>query len=84
MDGKTIYKWLRVCSYFDITARVYNSWLKTDRTLIGFDCMLTSKEQFAKESMLPRIREWCKERNLPVRVIDIPHMKRQFKIEIIK
>lgn len=84
MTGREIYKWLRVCGYFDITARVYNSWIKADRHLVGFDGLLFSKEENAKAVMIPRIQLWCDERKLPVRVVDSPQLKRGFKIIIIK
>lgn len=67
----------------EITARIYKSWIKADRHLIGFDAYLTSPTPNAKAVMIPKIQQWCDERELPVRVKNVPHLKRTFKIEII-
>lgn len=84
MTGREIYGRLRWCAYFEITARVYKSWIKADRHLIGFDARIVSKEKDAKTVMLPRIQIWCDEAKIPVKITDVPHLKTTFKIELIK
>lgn len=80
MDGKTIFSFLRCCGYILDIHKVYNIWIRTEESLIGFYGFVG--ENGDKQKKLERIQEWCMERGLPLKIINDVGFR--FKMKIIK
>lgn len=82
MSGREIYSALAVCGYFKIEKKIYNDWVKTEKSLLGFECSVSAK--WEKFLILNKIKYWCADRLLPVEIINIPTHETKFKIKIVK
>ncbi len=79
-DARFICSLIRCCNYINDISKVYKDWIRADRNVVGFWAHTNSN--LGKEKKLERIAEWCKERNLPVTILnDESHLTR-FKIKI--
>lgn len=82
MSGREIYSLLAVCGYFKIERKIYNDWVKTEKSLLGFEASFNVK--WEKTVILNKIKHWCDDRKLPVEIVNIPTHETKFKIKIIK
>lgn len=82
MSGREIYSALAVCGYFKIERKIYNDWVKTEKSLLGFEGSVNVK--WDKDVILNKIKHWCEDRSLPVVIVNISGHPTRFKIKIIK
>lgn len=81
MEPREIYSLIRCCNYINNISRRYKDWIRADKNVIGF--WAETNSNLGKDKKLERIVEWCRERKLPVEILnDNGHLTR-FYIKII-
>lgn len=82
MSGREIYNVLSKCGYLKIERKVYNDWVKTEKSLLGFIGNVNG--HWKKDFVIRKINEWVLDRKLPVIIINDPSSDSRFKIKIIR
>lgn len=81
ITARQIYSLIRCCGYIHNIGKIYKDWIRADKNVVGFLCHVNSN--LGKDKKLERIQEWCRERNLPVQILnDESHLTR-FKIKLL-
>jgi hypothetical protein len=81
IDGKWLFTKLKMCLAFNIVERLYNDWVRTNTSLVGFKCEMKGEKNQEK---FDKIYEFIKNHKLPLYIEDYPSHNKLFKIKIEK